>query len=179
MLAKKIDGRNMLAKKMDYGDDFILDERTLWCHDLVSKDWSIAGYQKLCSVKNISEFWRVFNNFAKIGWKRYHFFFMRKNILPLWEDPQNTGILLITVPIESALEIWELLGAYFVGEILAPGTNGISVNLKGQTVTLKIWCSGESCEVHPVVAKKIEDYPKFFMNNSQRTLTDRAVNTRF
>ena len=42
------------------------NEWNLWYHH--QKDnWSLDGYRKLYTIKNISDFWNLYNNWDKIG----------------------------------------------------------------------------------------------------------------
>jgi hypothetical protein len=70
------------------GSDLSLNNTsyTLWCHEIYEKDWSINGYRNLCTINNVSRFWRLFNNFHKLGMKFNQYFFMKNDITPIWED---------------------------------------------------------------------------------------------
>jgi hypothetical protein len=149
---------------MEYGEHIKLKKNVLWCHDLVSNNWTINGYKKLCSIENVSSFWRLFNNFKKIGWKRYHFYFMLENTLPLWEENLNGGIFIVR---NASLELWEEVGLYYVSENLGPNINGISINLKGEELLVKIWCTNTTPEINPEFLEKIKGKQTFFSLNKK------------
>lgn len=151
---------------MEYGEHIKLNNYTLWCHDLISKDWSINGYKKLCEINNVSSFWRLFNNFKKIGWKRYHFYFMKSEILPLWEDPANIGGGIFIIK-DCDLNLWEQLGLYLVAEELGNNINGISINLKEDRLLIKIWCATLDPQINPEFLEKVKDNDKFFSHNKK------------
>ena len=51
----------------------LLDVYTLWTHDIYDKDWTIKGYKKRCTLETVSDFWKLFNNFNKLGMKYNHY----------------------------------------------------------------------------------------------------------
>ena len=121
------------------------NEWNLWYHH--QKDnWSLDGYRKLYTIKNISDFWNLYNNWDKIGGIRNkHFFLMKNNIKPLWEDPQNIKGGCWSYKLNDFLipEIWEFLSIYLVAEKLSKNSDnicGISVcNKKNNNSVIKIW----------------------------------------
>ena len=64
-------------------------EWNLWYHHELN-NWRVDGYRKIFHVKNIKEFWDLHNNIDCLGGiTNQHFFLMRDNILPIWEDSAN------------------------------------------------------------------------------------------
>lgn len=159
-----MDAKAKKKKEMEYGEHIKLQTNILWCHDLVSRDWTINGYKKLCAIKNVSAFWRLFNNFKKIGWKRYHFYFMREGSLPLWEENINGGIFIIC---GADLELWEEVGLYYVSGALGECINGISINLKGEELFVKIWCTNTTPQINPAFLEKIKKNKTYFSLNKK------------
>ncbi len=149
----------------DYGEHLKLQTNVLWCHDLVSRDWTIGGYKKLCEIKNVSAFWRLFNNFKKIGWKRYHFYFMLESTLPLWEANLNGGIFIVC---NADLELWEKAGLFYVSGALGEGINGISINLKEEELLVKIWCENADPQINPAFMELIKGKKTYFSLNKNR-----------
>ena len=149
---------------MEYGENIKLLNNILWCHDLVSRDWTIKGYKKLCEINNVSSFWRLFNNFKKIGWKRYHFYFMREGSLPLWEENINGGIFIIC---DVDLQLWEETGLYYVSGVLGENINGISINLKDDKLLIKIWCINNTPQINPEFLEKIKGKQIYFSINKK------------
>lgn len=129
---------------MENNDNF-KNEWILWYHH--QKDnWSLDGYRKLYTIKNISDFWNLYNNWDKIGGIRNkHFFLMKNNIKPLWEDPENIKGGCWSYKLNDFLipEIWEFLSIYLVAEKLSKNPDnicGISVcNKKNNNSVIKIW----------------------------------------
>ena len=116
----------------------------LWCHDIHNKDWSLNGYTKLCNISNISEFWKLFNNLGKIGYKVNNFFFMKDGTDPTWEHVNNRdgGICSFRTDMDSSLKMYEDLCSRMVyGNLTANmnDINGISFSPKNNWTIIKIW----------------------------------------
>jgi hypothetical protein len=118
----------------------------IWYHD--EKDnWTISGYKKIYKVTTIGDFWRFYNNWDKVGGvTNKHFFLMRSDITPIWEDPKNIngGCWSFKVQEEQAEDLWEDLSTYLVCDKLCPTipeeTMGLSICLKKNNNTVvKIW----------------------------------------
>jgi len=118
----------------------------LWYHH--EKDnWKLSGYKKIYTIKTIGDFWRFYNNWDKIGGiTNKHYFLMRDNVTPLWEDPENIngGCWSFKVHEEQASELWEDLSVYLLCNQLCPTINddilGLSICLKKNNNTvIKIW----------------------------------------
>ena len=153
---KKTDDRNVPVKQTDSvdnlpvaynptGDNYLLrNVYTLWSHDVMDKNWDITSYQKICEIRNASEFWRLFNNFSRLDYKSKHFFLMKDNIEPIWEHPlnRNGGVCSLKVDLNASLNVWELLNVYMVCNILScvdDDINGISICHKNSWALVKIW----------------------------------------
>lgn len=127
------------------GSDIKLYDRyVLWCHDVHSKDWSISGYKKMCMIDNVSDFWRLMNNFDKLNYKGNNFFFMKEDTQPIWEHENNRhgGVCSFKVSIDETLRIWKELAVYLVCNALTNNfddINGISFSPKNNWAIIKIW----------------------------------------
>jgi translation initiation factor 4E len=131
--------------KAESGDDIKLPYNyVLWCHDIYNKDWNLSGYTKLYTVTNVSEFWRLFNNFDKLHPKTNNFFFMREGIDPIWEHPDNRngGMCSFRMEMDTAPKIYEDLCVRMICDKLtgnANDINGVSFSPKNNWAILKIW----------------------------------------
>ena len=110
----------------------------IWYHH--EKDnWKISGYKQIYQIKLIEDFWLFYNNWDKVGGvTSKHFFLMREDVTPIWEDPKNIngGCWSFKVQEESAEELWEDLSAYLVCNQVM----GLSICLKKNNNTvIKIW----------------------------------------
>ncbi len=123
---------------------------TLWMHDINNKEWGIESYKKLCKIDNVSDFWKLFNNFDKLWgsdekFSRYaHYFFMKEGIEPIWEHEtnRNGGMCSFKLEINDSLPVWTDLIMRFVCDNLnkePTDINGISISPKNSWAIIKIW----------------------------------------
>ena len=120
-------------------------EWCLWYHH--DKDnWKILGFKNIYTMSTIYDFWQLYNNWEKIGGiNQKHYFFMEKDILPIWEDPNNKkgGCWSYKIHENQAQELWDDLSTYLVTEKLSKKLNditGISICLKKNNYSvIKIW----------------------------------------
>ncbi len=120
-------------------------EWNIWYH-YQKNNWKIDSYKNIFKIKNIIDFWNFNNNIDIIGGiNSQHYFMMRNNITPLWEDKQNKngGCWSIKIPIEKSYELWIKLSMYIIGETLTEDEyliNGLSICTKNvSTSVIKIW----------------------------------------
>jgi hypothetical protein len=117
----------------------------LWYHS--EKDnWKISGYRNIYTINNFSSFWKLYNNWDKLGGiTSKHFFLMKESINPIWEDDNNIkgGCWSFKVSEYQAKELWEDLSMYLVSEHLSVNKDdvvGLSICLKkNYNVVIKIW----------------------------------------
>jgi hypothetical protein len=118
----------------------------LWYHH--EKDnWKVSGYRQFYSIKTIEDFWKFFNNWDKVGGiTNKHFFLMRENITPIWEDTNNIngGCWSFKVQEDQAINLFEELSVYMLCDKLCPTIPdeilGLSICLKkNNNVVVKIW----------------------------------------
>lgn len=115
----------------------------LWYHH--EKDnWNITGYKKIYEISNIEQFWNLYNNWDKLGSIFYkHFFLMKNDTKPIWEDPDNIkgGCWSYKIDCKNAKELWEELSVYLVSETLSSEeVLGLSITLKKNNNTvIKVW----------------------------------------
>ena len=127
------------------GMDIQLNSKyNVWIHDVNSKDWSINGYKTLCSIENVSEFWRFLNNINKIGLKFNNIFLMKDGIDPTWEHPDNRhgGVCSFKIELENSLPVYEDLCLHMISNKLNhddSDINGISISPKNNWALIKIW----------------------------------------
>lgn len=114
----------------------------IWYHHTLN-DWTLTGYNKIYSISTIREYWDFYNNINLIDeLQNLHLYFMRDNITPIWEDPNNKngGVWSILVSSDKAFELWEKLSVDLVSNIIFDESiNGISINQKNNVFIIKIW----------------------------------------
>lgn len=122
-----------------------LDKWSLWYHH--EKDnWKISGYKKIYEINNSTDFWKFYNNWDKIKGIHYkHYFLMKNEIIPLWEDIENIngGCWSFKVSEDQTLNLWTDLSVYLVCNQLLNNNSdivGLSVCLKkNNNSVIKIW----------------------------------------
>lgn len=121
------------------------NEWNVWYHHSLN-DWSINGYNKIFTIKTIKDFWDFHNNINCIGGiNNVHFFLMKNNISPIWEDPHNKngGSWSMLIPLEQAYNMWEKIAIDMVNSTLlgnySSSITGMSINQKNNVSIIKIW----------------------------------------
>jgi translation initiation factor 4E len=121
------------------------DEWNLWYHS--KKDnWTLDGYEKLYKINDVESYWKLYNNWDKLGGiNNKHFFLMKDNIIPLWEDESNKygGCWSFKISEYKSQELWNDLSNYLVTDKLISVKDdivGLSVCLKKSNFSvIKIW----------------------------------------
>jgi hypothetical protein len=146
----------------------------LWCHEITCKDWSLEGYTKLCSITNVSEFWKLFNNLNKLGYRVNNFFLMKDDIDPTWEHEKNRdgGICSLKAEINESLNIYEELCCYMICDILSNNPddiNGVSFCPKNNWGIIKIWNGDKSNDLsvtlNQILLDKYKEYSIKYTEN--------------
>ncbi len=117
----------------------------IWYHHQ-KNNWKLDSYKNIFEIKNIKSFWEFNNNIDLIGGiNAQHYFMMRRNVTPIWEDEfnKNGGCWSIKIPMEKSYELWIKLSMYLIGETITNDdllVNGISICPKNtSTSVVKIW----------------------------------------
>jgi len=133
-------------------------------HDI--NNWKIDGYRQICEIKTIQDFWNTVSLIDRLGsFTQKHYFIMRHNVLPLWEDKQNYGSWSIKLNISDLEFVWNKLIKYILGETLIKENskiNGISINVKNNhTCIVKIWTKKLSSTTTDQFPKEILNICKY------------------
>ena len=118
----------------------------LWYHN--DKDnWSLDGYTKIHEIETIKDFWNLYNYWNKnknITYK--HFFLMRNNTNPIWEDENNIhgGCWSFKILEDNSYKLFEELSLHLMCDSLCSSISdeimGLSICLKkNNNVIIKIW----------------------------------------
>jgi hypothetical protein len=117
----------------------------VWYHHNKSS-WKISDYKTIFAIENINDYWDFHNNLKFLnGINSQHYFLMRDDIKPTWEDERNKtgGCWSIKLSIEKSSDLWIKLSSYIVGETLVKNhlsINGLSICTKNPTTSvIKIW----------------------------------------
>jgi len=118
----------------------------IWYHN--EKDnWKLSGYKELYKINNATSFWKFYNNWDKVGGVlNKHFFLMKENVTPIWEDINNIngGCWSFKIQEDQAEDLWEDLSVYLVCNKLCPCIEneilGLSIcQKKNNNTVIKIW----------------------------------------
>jgi hypothetical protein len=128
------------------GQHKLNDTWVLWNHPTNSRDWKLSAYKQVATVETVEEFWELYNNLPCLTNSMW--FFMRKDITPLWEDPVNQegGAFKFKVHESKADNMWLTLSLYLVTETMCRDFKdamlicGITLSPKRhQNPTISVW----------------------------------------
>lgn len=130
---------------MEDNNIILSNKWSLWYHH--EKDnWKISGYKKIYEITDSTNFWKLYSNWDKIKGINYkHYFLMKENIIPIWEDPENIngGCWSFKINDDQSFALWSDLSVYLVCNQLLNDSDdvvGISSCLKkNNNVVIKIW----------------------------------------
>jgi len=131
----KINVKKMIGFKSKFKHEW-----TLWFHNFNNNDWSIKSYQKLITICNICDFWRLYNNHYSL--KCGMFFLMKNDIIPIWEAYENKNGGNWSIKVVKNIETkWLKLSMDLVSNNLdnLGIVNGISLCYKNNYYIIKIW----------------------------------------
>jgi len=116
----------------------------LWVHDNFMKEWTIDSYKKVCTITNVSEFWKLLNNMDKMGIGINNFFLFKEGIEPVWEHESNRngGICSLRVITQNAVDVYQDLCSHLMCgklNLTDEDINGISMSPKNNWTLIKIW----------------------------------------
>jgi hypothetical protein len=153
---------NNKKKNQNCGDNVGLPSKyTLWCHEVYNKSWDLSSYKKICTITNVSEFWKLINNLDKTGFTSNNLFLMKDGITPMWEDPNNRegGICSFKVDIRQSLSVFEEFALYMICECLVGNSNdinGLSFSPKNGWAIIKIWNKDKNNDIASLLNNDIK-----------------------
>jgi hypothetical protein len=128
---------------LDLDSNFI-DNWNVWYHH--TKDiWTIDGYKKIYTITNKIDFWKLYNNWNSIdGITGKHYFLMKNDVNPIWEDKVNVngGCWSFKINDNMAGELWEDLSVLLVTNELVENCEVVGLSIavkKNNTCVVKIW----------------------------------------
>lgn len=138
----------------DQEEIFLNDIWTLYFHNPDSNDWSEASYNRICDISTIDDFIHVFKAYKEL-WALGNFFFMRGDVLPMWEDPANKegGCMSFKIMKYDIDNIWFQILTRILGETFMTDKErnkhwnkitGISISPKRSYSICRIWLSDRS-----------------------------------
>lgn len=123
----------------------LANKYNIWYHHF-KDDWTINGYKHIYTINNVIDFWKLYNNWELFGGIiDKHFFIMKDDIQPIWEDEHNIngGCWSFKVDNTMAPELWEDLSVLFVNNLILNNDmecTGLSIaQKKNNFCVIKIW----------------------------------------
>lgn len=121
----------------------------IWYHHC-KDDWTIDGFKNIYTIKNAEDFWKLYNNWESIGGLlTKHFFIMKDNVKPIWEDKENMngGCWSYKIYDTQAPKIWEDLSVLLVTNELLYQEECLGLSIcykKNNNCVVKIWNKNSS-----------------------------------
>ena len=123
------------------------DKWVLWSHLPHDTDWSNDSYKQICTISLVEELIQLNDYLDEKLIKNCMLFFMRDNISPTWEDPNNIkgGCFSYKINNKNVKASWNLLSYAVAGETsiktsdLNNIVNGITISPKKNFCIIKIW----------------------------------------
>ena len=129
------------------------NEWTCWIHYQNDNNWTIDGYKKITKMNKLKEATLFIENLHENIIKKSMLFFMKDNILPLWEseDNINGGCFSYKINNNNVVDIFKTLIYKIIGntitinnDILLENINGISISPKKNFCIIKIWIKNKN-----------------------------------
>lgn len=168
-------------ESIDNGSNFKFQNKyILWAHSTSKSDWSIESFDKVTEISNVSEFWKLFNNFHKFDFDSQHYFLMKEGVIPLWEHVtnKNGGICSFKANIDDGVNMLTFLATMMVlGKITtdindANDINGVSMSPHYNFMLVKIWCNNYDIRIidklNPSISNKYTDISIMYMKNNEK-----------
>jgi translation initiation factor 4E len=110
--------------------------------------------KNIITVNSIEDFWGVFNNIPKASELNYPFdyYFFRKDIQPMWEDPANihggkmTLMFKKTCDAEFIDKVWLYTVLGCIGEQFEDNICGIALNIRKHQDRINVWINTDKEE---------------------------------
>lgn len=124
------------------------DKWDLYYHLPTNKDWSLSSYTAIAKdIDSIEQAIKINEQLNDSIIKNCMLFVMKKNITPMWEDPNNRegGCFSYKVSNRYVGEIWKTLFFMLLGNCICNNSsynkyiNGITISPKKNFCILKIW----------------------------------------
>ena len=147
---------------------------SFWFHKIDNITWEMDSYRLVYSFDNILDFWKLYNNNNSFNLGMS--FLMKKDVLPIYEDPENIngGVWSFRILRKDIAQVWLDLNLGLIGETLSDDMddiNGISINPKN--CVIKIWmkkCINED-ELCPIKSDipNLDITKAIFMGNLEKS----------
>lgn len=139
--------KKMCDEIKNSGEHVLTDHWVLWAHLPHDTDWTIKSYIKIMEFDSLEKMIALYRNLPEKMIKNCMLFLMRKNIMPIWEDPKNKsgGCFSFKVGNKNVAKIWKQMSYVLAGNTLtndlkfSQNINGITISPKKSFCIMKIW----------------------------------------
>jgi hypothetical protein len=178
--AKEIRDMMSSSEHIDGSNYKFLNKYILWAHSTSKSDWSIESFDKVTEITNVSEFWKLFNNFTKFDFDSQHYFLMKEGVIPLWEHStnKNGGICSFKANFDDGINMLTFLATMMaLGKITndtedANDINGVSMSPHYNFMLVKIWCNNYDNRIvdklNPSISNKYTDVSIMYLKNNEK-----------
>ena len=136
---------------------------TIWAHMPQDSDWSLNGYIKINTLKNIEDSITLMEIIPEVLIKYSMLFIMKENINPLWEDKCNIngGAFSYKVSNKNVLNVWKKLFYALIGNTISNNIEvihnitGITISPKKNFCVIKIWMKDYTIQNPDVINSEI------------------------
>jgi len=126
----------------------------LWFHHINNNDYTLKSYTKIFEFNTIEEYLSLINKINNFG--SGMFFFMKKDILPIWETEDNItgGYWSFKISKKNINDIWFKLSSQIIGDNIVKNEednqyiNGISLSPKINNCIVKIWLNQVKSDIN-------------------------------
>ena len=123
------------------------DKWSVWIHMNNDKNWAINSYKKIYCFDTLENSIKLIENLKNEILQKTMIFFMKNDINPIWEDPNNRegGCFCYKIDSNDVLNILKTLCYSVIGNSLTLDSeilsciNGISISSKKNFYIIKIW----------------------------------------
>jgi len=148
---------------------------SLWIHELNNKNWDKNSYNKIFDCENLYDYNILKNTIKTQNLQNCMYFFMRGDIIPMWEDPENRLGCCISfkVPLRDIKSEWDKLLLKIISEDIHKDINdfeklnGISISPKKEFNIIKLWYRENVKSLETVIT----GYEKYVTNTNSRIKT--------
>ena len=145
---------------------------SLWIHELNNKNWDNQSYKKIFDCENLYDYNILKKTIKTQNLQNCMYFFMREDIIPMWEDPENRLGCCISfkVPLKDIKSEWDKLLLKIISEDIHINIddfnklNGISISPKKEFNNIKLWYREEVKSLESV----INGYENYVTNSNSR-----------
>jgi hypothetical protein len=145
---------------------------SLWIHELNNKNWDNKSYKKIFDCENLYDYNILKETIKTQNLQNCMYFFMREDIIPMWEDPENRNGCCISfkVPLKDIKSEWDKLLLKIISEDIHINIddfnklNGISISPKKEFNIIKLWYREEVKSLESV----IDGYENYVTNSNSR-----------